>query len=52
MACFMALYSLEILDLGPYGWMRLVLGLMIGTVALWFVSEKVWGRFLRLGQRQ
>lgn len=45
MACLPLLYGFGILEFGPQGWMRLALALVIGTAALWWLPEQIWGRF-------
>ena len=45
MACLALLCGLGILEFGPQGWMRLALALVIGTTALWWLPEQLWGRF-------
>ena len=54
MACLTLLYGLGILELRPQGWTWLSLGLVIGTVGLWWLPEQRWGQFAgrRLRRRE
>lgn len=45
LAILPALHGWEILWLGAYGWLWLTLMIFAGGGALWFVTEKVWGKF-------
>ncbi len=46
MAC---LTLLDGLDLGREGWIWLGLGLVMGTLGLWWLSEALWGLYLKHG---
>jgi hypothetical protein len=54
MACLALLYGLGMLEFGAQGWTWLGLGLVIGTVGLWWLPEQRWGQFAgrRLRRRE
>lgn len=45
LAIVTVLHGLQIFWLGAYGWLWLGLAIVGGGSALWFVTEKVWGKF-------
>ena len=45
LAIVTVLHGLQIVWLGAYGWLGLGLAIVAGGGALWFVTEKVWGKF-------
>ncbi len=51
MALFVILHGFEIVWLGPNGWMWLGAAIVTGTIGVWIVTEKVWGKFIRRGKR-
>ena len=50
-ALFVMLHGFEIVGLGPNGWMWLGAAIVTGTIGVWIVTEKVWGKFIRRGKR-
>ena len=46
MAMSVVAYANDILILGPHGWSILGGITLAGTVAIWWVSEHIWGKFL------
>ncbi len=51
MALFVILHGFEIVWFGPNGWMWLGAAIVAGTIGVWIVTEKVWGKSIRLGKR-
>lgn len=49
MACLTLLYGFGMLEFGAQGWTWLGLGLVVGTAALWWLPEQLWGRFVSRG---
>ena len=45
MALASALHGSDILALGPRGWLWLGLAIVLGTGLLWYLPERIWGRF-------
>ena len=46
LAVVTALHGFQIVSLGPDGWLWLGLTIVGGGGALWFLTEKAWGKFL------
>lgn len=47
MAMAVIAYAVGVLPLGPNGWVMLALAIPMGFAALWWGSERAWGRFTR-----
>lgn len=47
MAAAVVAYAVGVLPLGPNGWVILAVVVLMGFAALWWGSERVWGRFTR-----
>lgn len=46
MAILGLLHGMEIIDLGPHGWLYLMaLLIFVGGVLLWYLPERVWGKY-------
>ncbi len=45
MAVVVALHGLGIVALGPRGWTWIGIAIVVGTAAIWIVSERLWGRY-------
>jgi hypothetical protein len=48
LAVVTALHGFQIVWLGAYGWLWLGLMIVAGGGALWFVTERVWGKFFKV----
>ena len=44
-----ALHGFAILPFGPEGWRWLAITIVVGNGGIWFLTEKVWGRYRRKG---
>jgi hypothetical protein len=45
MAAAVVAYSSGLVDLGPHGWAILGGVTLVGTLGLWWGSERMWGRY-------
>ncbi len=45
MAVVVALHGLGAIPLGPWGWVWIGITIALGTVAIWILSERLWGRY-------
>ena len=45
MAMAVVAYAIGILPFGPHGWSILGAVTMVGTLGLWWASERIWGKF-------
>jgi hypothetical protein len=52
MACLTLLYGLGMVKVGARGWEWLGLGLVLGTVALGWLPEQMWGQFTDRGLKR
>lgn len=48
LAVVTALHGFQIVWLGAYGWLWLGLMIVAGGGALWFVTERAWGKFFKV----
>ncbi len=48
LAVVTALHGFQIVWLGAYGWVWLGLMIVAGGGALWFFTEKAWGKFIKV----
>jgi hypothetical protein len=47
MVFLVVIFALGLLPLGPYGWHALGAATALGTVVLWWGTERLWGAFSR-----
>lgn len=48
MAGVSLLHGVQVLSLGPHGWLYIGAALLSGGVLLYFVPERLWGRYRRV----
>jgi len=46
LAVLVVLHGFEIFWLGPNGWVWLGVAVLGGMFGIWFVTEKIWGKFV------